>query len=816
MCHRNTSSSKMSDLFSCQVFTFLFIASFQMQLLTALGTSCPSLTTCSLCISTKSCMWCSTSTSAYCLSQDDDTTNCSSLMNPRSTIVNSNTLLLNEENQVSLESIDVRLKVGEPVTFNVSVKAAENFPLDLYMLMDLSGSFNEDLKTVKILAPSLANSLGNFTNDFQIGFGTFTDKPSPPYTSKIQSELGHVVNGKKSSCTDGFTGEPCSLPIDYEHVTTLTNSSEIFSSSVQDLIISISADIPEGTLDAMMQAIVCRDVVGWREKSRKILLVMTDDSVHTAGDGTLAGIYKPNDAKCHTEFDPVLNKTVYTAAIEYDFPSIEQIRLTLREYEVVPVFAVTAKTKSYFENLAEELNAFVTIIAEDSSNLLDVLATAYIETVSRVSLSFDQPIFIQSSVVPTCPEGSTLSNELTECDNVTNGTTIFHVTLTLTECVAELQNGGVYPLEVIAPGFDSFIVNIEGSCNCECDSNTLINMSLCVNGELRCGRCYCDDGWKGDRCDCSTEPCPVGANGQECSGRGTCDGCGGCTCNKPSSPQNGVKNPIIFGSLCECNNYECDTDSNGVVCSGRGNCTCSNGVYSCECEISSLTGERHTGDACQCSSDHCVDPSNPTGEICSGNGICDPCAQQGKACTCDENYIGVYCGSSVSQNQATCSKDDVRRCVICYGEAAEDDTNVESICPDRTCSNFTLLKQSAPDNYDIPGSLSDTTIDCSFISGECLYVYYAAVAHTEERIYAVEPRVCLLIPWWAIAIILLVCVILIGCFILWIIKCCIIFIDYREFKEFEKEVQEADFSNSKNPMYQTPKATYHNVAFGKD
>ncbi|XP_041379534.1 integrin beta-1-like, partial [Gigantopelta aegis] len=39
---------------------------------------------------------------------------------------------------VSLKSINLKLRVNEPVSFSVSLKAAENFPLDLYMLMDLS------------------------------------------------------------------------------------------------------------------------------------------------------------------------------------------------------------------------------------------------------------------------------------------------------------------------------------------------------------------------------------------------------------------------------------------------------------------------------------------------------------------------------------------------------------------------------------------------------------------------------------------------------------------------------------------------------
>ena len=43
---------------------------------------------------------------------------------------------------------------------------------------------------------------------------------------------------------------------------------------------------------------------------------MTDDVLHTAGDGRLAGIVKPNDGQCHTQYDPSYNKTINTAAIK--------------------------------------------------------------------------------------------------------------------------------------------------------------------------------------------------------------------------------------------------------------------------------------------------------------------------------------------------------------------------------------------------------------------------------------------------------------------------------------------------------------------
>lgn len=45
--------------------------------------------------------------------------------------------------------------VGQTQSFNVSIRAAENFPLDLYMLVDLSGSLSDDLETIKGIASDI-------------------------------------------------------------------------------------------------------------------------------------------------------------------------------------------------------------------------------------------------------------------------------------------------------------------------------------------------------------------------------------------------------------------------------------------------------------------------------------------------------------------------------------------------------------------------------------------------------------------------------------------------------------------------------------
>ena len=44
-------------------------------------------------------------------------------------------------------------------------------------------------------------------------------------------------------------------------------------------------DGPEALLEGLLQAVVCRDEIGWRREARKLVLVFTDQHYHVAGDG---------------------------------------------------------------------------------------------------------------------------------------------------------------------------------------------------------------------------------------------------------------------------------------------------------------------------------------------------------------------------------------------------------------------------------------------------------------------------------------------------------------------------------------------------
>lgn len=59
--------------------------------------------------------------------------------------------------------------IGEPQSFNLKFKRAEDYPIDLYYLMDLSYSMKDDLENVKNLGTSLMLEMSKITSDFRIG-----------------------------------------------------------------------------------------------------------------------------------------------------------------------------------------------------------------------------------------------------------------------------------------------------------------------------------------------------------------------------------------------------------------------------------------------------------------------------------------------------------------------------------------------------------------------------------------------------------------------------------------------------------------------
>lgn len=61
------------------------------------------------------------------------------------------------------------------------MRQVEDYPVDIYYLMDLSNSMKDDLKNIRNLGTKLASEMRKLTSNLRIGFGAFVDKPISPY-----------------------------------------------------------------------------------------------------------------------------------------------------------------------------------------------------------------------------------------------------------------------------------------------------------------------------------------------------------------------------------------------------------------------------------------------------------------------------------------------------------------------------------------------------------------------------------------------------------------------------------------------------------
>lgn len=68
-------------------------------------------------------------------------------------------------------------------------------------------------------------------------------------------------------------------------------------------------DAPEGGFDAIMQAVVCRNQIGWRDQARRLLVFSTDAGFHYAGDGKVCILnFVISSQKCHCWINSIIFK----------------------------------------------------------------------------------------------------------------------------------------------------------------------------------------------------------------------------------------------------------------------------------------------------------------------------------------------------------------------------------------------------------------------------------------------------------------------------------------------------------------------------
>lgn len=685
--------------------------------------------------------------------------------------------------QIKPQEIRLRLKPKSPFPLHVEFKQAEDYPVDLYYLMDLSNSMKDDKDKLALLGDLLAEEMGKITTNFRLGFGSFVDKVVMPYVNTVPEKI-------QSPC-DG-----CVAPYGFKNHMPLNLTTTMFKKEVADARVSGNLDAPEGGFDAIMQSVVCHKEIGWREKARRLLLFSTDSGFHYAGDGKLGGIVKPNDGLCH------MDGGEYTQSVFQDYPSVSQINAKIQEHKVNIIFAVTADQIDVYEKLANELEGCSSgTLEEDSSNVVELVRDQYNKITSKVEIkdnitSSNIQITYWSSCLSGKREKTNVCKGLKVGDNVS-----FEANIEIKSCPKDRsewnQTIQIYPVGIN----EALVVHLEMICECDCEQpwNEERNSPKCSlgMGTFECGICNCYEDRYGHDCECDAQDtdqakdekgCYAPNATKACSGRGDCR-CGVCDCHPRENPEEEVS-----GKFCQCDNFSCDRVQ-GQLCGGpsQGFCDCGE----CKCE------EDWTGPDCNCftKNDSCLAPN---GKICGGNGECI-CGQ----CKCYESEAERYSGP-VCEECPTCPGkcDAFKDCVLCQvfqigPLAASGDCN----------TNCTFLTIQAP---HIEVTEEGQKLCIFKDEDDCKYTFiYKLQDDNTYIVKAKNERECPTAPnILAIILGVIIGIVLIGLALLLIWKLFTTIHDRREFAKFEKERQMAKWDTGENPIYKGAVSTFKNPTYG--
>ncbi|KAM8730659.1 integrin beta-4-like [Acanthopagrus schlegelii] len=590
-----------------------------------------------------------------------------------------------QKSQVSPQRVTMSFLPGEEKLVNVEVFAPTKGPLDLYILMDFSNSMADDLDNLKRMGNELASLVENLSDDYTIGFGKFVDKVIEPQTDMRPSKLSQPWPDS----------DP---PFSFQNVIKLTSELSDFTNKLQKERISGNLDAPEGGFDAILQAAVCRDKIGWRDHSTHLLVFSTESAFHYEADGAnvLSGILPRNDEQCHLDADDK-----YTEDIRQDYPSIPTLVRLLGKHNIIPIFAVTNHSYTYYKKLQEYFPiAEVGLLQEDTSNILQVMDSAFKSIRSKMSIRAEEkPKAFETQFLSTSGKVAQYGDF-----NFRPGTIgKFMMKLTAQRLNGEQPVCQMSPDEKagtmkVKPTTFNAGVNVEASVLCpvcECEKTPLPRAARCNgNGDLVCGKCQCYGDWLGSFCNCSLadsvkskSQCVAPGETEPCSGHGDCMACGTCVCYNPEQ---------FEGPYCQYDKTQCPIYG-GFLCNDRGSCV----MGQCAC------ADGWEGTACECpkSNQTCVDSK---GGVCNGRGtcVCGRCNCQSSGLeltsTCEPNFL-----AQLEVCEAT------RSCAQCQtwktGEKKEDEKCKE--CP---FQSYTVTELKESDKVLDSCSFRDKDDDCTY------------------------------------------------------------------------------------------------------
>lgn len=248
-----------------------------------------------------------------------------------------------------------------------------------------------------------------------------------------------------------------------------------------------------------MQIIVCQDEIGWNEKTRKMVVLATDGFMHFAGDGLLGGLVRKNDKRCHLD-----ENGDYTASLDFDYPSLEEIYRELLRSKISVIFAVTHDVIHHYDQIREVMSGITSVgqLAVDSSNILQLVELGYKNTTRRALFEDNAPDYIKVEYFTTCGGKYEKPRPTSKCDNIEIGNEyIYDIRVTLLRYPEEDEPKKLQiKIEEASIDSEGMEIDIEIDYPCTgCLAEAAEQSSaLCSRkGHFRCGSCNCDKGFTG-------------------------------------------------------------------------------------------------------------------------------------------------------------------------------------------------------------------------------------------------------------------------------------------------------------------------------
>ncbi|KAJ6220769.1 hypothetical protein RDWZM_006581 [Blomia tropicalis] len=699
---------------------------------------------------------------------------------------------LNNPVQLRPQLVSIESRVGSSATVTINYKQAEDYPMDLYYLMDLSYTMLKHKNSVSRVGRKLAVKMESTTKDFRIGFGSFVDKETIPFATYARKE--QIYHGTLIEYTHSFIN----------HMPLTKNSSE-FEDRVINAKIAGNLDSPEGTLDALMQVMVCEKEIGWRPQSDKIIVVATDEEFHYGGDGWIGGIIVPNDGKCR------LQNGRYVGSEYYDYPTMAHVAEVAKSKKFNIVFSVHNNVIEDYRLLSDIIgsNARVALLTENDDSIADLIEEVYRNISTSVELGVEyKPDNVDIEIWTNCGLPNRPSIRTSICQFQGKIRIPFEIRIKLRECT-NLN--------------ETITIDLKEICKCDCEQNGQLNSPKCShNGTFSCGICTTCNGIRsGKTCECDPKNRSIQNNQM-------------LIVVKMMIPEHvlvmaNVFVPNAYVIQCGVENIvnkinlvaTTRTESNvtGKICSNRGECLCGR----CQCKQATAHGQ-----FCQ----HCPHCDAP--QYCEQILSCIPDYRR-KFCLNETDIINeINVPIHVLRNQTNpCKIEKDTDCIAILSK-----WNYQMI-DEVFESTFTDLKMD-DDQDQTTNNWKPPQLEQSFFNYPCLKVINGCdVNYAFRLIYEPEQLTDLtevghhsndrilnfkITPFREtcpqpvnLAVVgssAFFSVMIIGLITICIWKILTEYLDRREYQHFLLEVDAANFEQSENPLYKDAKVQFRNPAFG--